>query len=175
MVKNISTIDELLFALERCKPSDYVALAKQLDIPLAEFEPYLFWSGERYTRNCIVRTDMYELIILCWEKDQFTPIHCHGGEECWVKVISGTILEKRFRGEQSPLTEVASYTMKAPQLSYMNDDMGFHSLHNLTDGRAATLHLYMDPIDECNVMNPDTMEFEKKRLQYYSFEGEKLG
>lgn len=167
-------MDELLFSLENSNPADYVALAKQLELPLAEYEQYASWSTEQYTRNCIVRTEVYELILLCWEKGQETPVHCHGGEECWVKALDGTILEKRFRGEQTPLEEVNQLKMEAPNLSYMNDDMGFHSLHNITDGRAMTLHLYAEPIKECNIMNNVTGHFETKQLGYHSLGGIKL-
>ena len=54
-------------------------LLKVTGLNEAEFEKYATWNQESYTRNCIARTDTYELILLCWEKKQETPIHEHGG------------------------------------------------------------------------------------------------
>lgn len=138
-------------------------------------QDYQFWSSDHYTRNCIVRDSDYELILLCWEPGQETPIHCHGGEECWVYMIQGNLVEKRFaNGEKEPGQLLGEMDLGKFQKSYINDAMGFHSLHNQTDMRSMSLHLYHEPIKDCRVYNEDLGIFERRTLEDYSYEGRKL-
>ena len=143
MVGKITSLKAFLNIMEDAPKKDYTALAKRLEIPIEAYLPYMYWDKESYTRNCIVRTEQYELILLCWEPGQETPIHCHGGEECWVKILKGTIKEKRYRDDEDSeeLIKQGTVVQEAPGLSYMNDEMGFHSLHNQSEGRALSLHL----------------------------------
>ncbi len=175
MVQSISSLQELLDELPSCCGKDYVNITKGMTIPVSDFEPYIFFSDKTYTRNCIVRTEKYELILLCWDKGQITPIHCHGGEECWVYALQGDLEEYRYTEDQNGHPQ-KDHTMilKEGRISYMNDEMGYHSLNNISEGKAMSLHLYMNPIDTCRVYNEDTSSFDVKNLKYYSLEGKVL-
>jgi cysteine dioxygenase len=173
----IHSLEQLLEVLPKCSGQEYVEVAHKMEIPVSDFKPYAHWSPEQYTRNCISRTDKYELLLLCWEPGMDTPIHCHGGEECWVYALQGSIIEERFDypgRQKEDLAMVQSSTLKEDAISYMNDNMGFHKLINNGSGRAMTLHLYMNPIDECRIYNQEKEEFELKRLEYHSFKGKIL-
>ena len=172
MHQSIESIEELINILPTCEARDFVELAERLDISKDEFEKYATWSTEKYTRNCIDRTDKYELLLLCWEKGLETPIHCHGGEECWVLMVEGTIKEIRVQQKNDQLVTESEEVMKEGGISYMNDNMGFHSLHNLEDGRSMSLHLYMNPIDRCRVYDTENSTFVYKDLQYDTYKGE---
>ena len=176
MIEKITSLEDFLKTMEGASKEEYTALAKRLEIPTEDFKPYMFWDASTYTRNCIVRTERYELILLCWEPTHETPIHCHGGEECWVKMLQGTIEEKRFldNGDDGEPIQNGRIIQKAPNLSYMNDDMGFHSLHNIGQKRAMSLHMYMNPIDACRVFDEDKEVFIEKTLQYFSYQGKIL-
>jgi len=177
-LKDITTIQSLLDALASCKTrKDYILVARQLNVPPIAFEPYTHWSDIRYTRNCVERTEEYELLLLCWDKGQRTPIHCHGGEECWVMMLEGSIKEERLEGSHEgfvQLQKAGEEIMQEGDISYMNDDMGFHRLENMHDGRSMTLHLYVKPIDHCRVLNEETGRFQMRDLQYDSLRGELL-
>lgn len=111
------------------------------------------------------------MILLCWEPGQETPIHCHNDQECWVYVLKGEFDEKRYSENSSgPKLEVEQSCCK-DGVSYMKDEMGFHKLINSTNGRAMSLHLYVKPIEACNVYNELSEKFEEKQLTYYSYEG----
>lgn len=174
-MKKITKLADLLEALPHCSGKDYVSIAKKLDLNSSEFEAYSFWSDEHYTRNCIARSDDYELILLCWEPGQKTPIHGHGGEECWVLLLQGAIEETRYEldADKQPQALPAE-RMSAGKISYMNDMMGLHSLHNIGKTRAMSLHLYMNPIDQCRVYQPSKQQLKVKELSYYSLEGQLL-
>lgn len=175
-LKSISSLKQLVNTLPHCSGHQYVEIAGKMEIPLEDFEPFAFWNNETYTRNCIDRGEGYELILLCWEKGTDTPIHCHGGEECWVYGLKGEILEKRFdfSGDEQNIEVTKVERMKTDSISYMNDNMGFHKLINVGDGRAMTLHLYMNPIDRCRVYDEDKEEFKYAELAYHTFKGEPI-
>lgn len=165
-MKAINNLDDLIEALPDCSGSDYVRIAKNMSIPRTDFLPYQNFDKSHYTRNCISRTDDYELLLLCWEPGQETPIHCHFGEECWVYNVKGNILEERFELEGEELITVDKSMFLPKSLSYMNDEMGYHLLKNVSGERAMTLHLYMNPIDRCTVYDDQKEDFVLKELEY---------
>lgn len=166
-MEKIADVEQLVNVLESCTKKDFPKVARYLDIPVEELNSFASWEKDHYTRNCISRSEDYELILLCWDKGQDTPIHCHGGKECWVKMISGTIREKRFDANNfRPNFPDEVTIMKAGDISYMNDDIGYHSLHQEGNQRAMSLHLYVSPIQSCRVYDPETQRFSRKQLQY---------
>lgn len=176
--ESINSIQELVKELDQIQDEkEYKKIVKRLDIPMNEYKPYAHFSKEHYTRNCIARTTDYELILLCWEEGQETPVHCHNNQECWVYVVKGEFDEQRFVESEQATEEIeveAEMQLEEDGISYMNDDMGYHSLTNINDGKSMSLHLYMNPIDECNIFNEETGEFERKSLEYYSYQGKLL-
>lgn len=177
MVKEkITSLEELLEVLPHCSGKDYVGLVKRIEMEAMDFSPYQFWSTDHYTRNCVVKTDSHELILLCWEEGQETPIHCHAGEECWVYLLQGKMKEVRYEDQEHsdiPLS-IDETVFKEGRFSYMNDDMGYHSLKNTHSSRSMSLHLYMNPIDTCQVYDEETQTFDWKTLSYYSKDGKLL-
>lgn len=174
--ERINSLQQLLEALPHCSGKQYVDIVDGMELDVAEFKPYSFWNEQFYTRNCIARSDKYELILLCWEPGQITPIHCHGGQECWVYMVQGCIGETRYDLDEATqkLTESKYMELGEGKFSYMNDDMGLHSLKNLSDGRSMSLHLYMNPIDECRIYDDATGDINYRKLQYHSIEGNYL-
>jgi len=173
--RNIVSIAQLISELGEAENfQEYKNLVKRLNIPSEEFANYAYWSDEKYTRNCIDRTDDHELILLCWEAGQETPIHCHNEQECWVIALMGEFEEKRFIDSEEGIRIIdveRELAVKEQGVSYMNDDMGYHALKNISDSRAMSLHLYVSPIDECTVYRDTTNSFERIKLEYDSFKG----
>ena len=172
-MKKINTLETLIEQLDQCdQRKDYIQLANALTLDENELNDLAFWDKDQYTRNCIKRTADYELLLLCWEKDQGTPIHCHNGEECWVYLASGKIHEQRFQKDENDQPyPVEEQKMEDSGVSYMNDEMGYHTLKNLADGRTMTLHLYVQPIDQCSIYCEEEQKFIFKDLEYYSYQG----
>ena len=141
-----------------------------MDLPIGDFRRYSFWKDKCYTRNCIVKTEGYELLLLCWEEGQSTAIHCHGGEECWVYTLKGMMEERRYE-DKDELVEIDHEIMAERSISYMNDQLGFHSLRNIAKGRSITLHLYAAPVESCGVYDQKSRTFVQKKLSYSSLNG----
>lgn len=171
MHSQISSLSHLIHQLQSVTKEKYKSIGVQLNIPLEEFLPYANWSDDHYTRNCIIREEKFELILLCWEAGQTTPVHCHGGEECWVYIVDGEIDESHYQFENDTLIKENTVKLTRGEKSFMSDEMGYHKLENNSAQRALSLHLYMEPIDDCTVYDKHLEEFKSRSLSYYSYNG----
>ncbi|MFT5823543.1 MAG: cysteine dioxygenase [Crocinitomix sp.] len=165
--ETFQSLDELVSALSEGERTSYDHIFRSTKLPSSFYEGYCSWSDKSYTRNCIIDTEKFELILLCWGEGQMTPIHDHGGEECWVKIVEGEFREKIYQeNEAGELTVIKSAVSKTNDISYMIDFMGFHSLENLSNKRSMSLHLYAKPIRSCNLYDAKSGEFVNKDLVY---------
>jgi cysteine dioxygenase len=174
-MNEIDSLNQLIDQLQDSSRADNVRRIKSMKIPQSEFRRFASWNQEHYTRNCIARTEKFELLLLCWSKDQETPIHCHNGEECWVYAVQGALREERYDFDESEgLVLLNTGVYQKGNISYMSDDMGYHLLRNVDDGRSMSLHLYMNPIDECTYFDEAQGVFMPKDLEYDSVDGQTI-
>ena len=170
--KKFHSLNELISALKNEQSTKYHDILHSMEIPKSAFEVFCSWSESTYTRNCIFENERFELILICWQSSHKTPIHDHGGEECWVKVIDGEFKETVYKSnEVSEVSEVnilKTTLFKAGDISYMIDFMGCHQLKNLSSHRALSLHLYAKPIRNCNIYDEQLKEFVQKKMSYYT-------
>ena len=170
------SISDLIQKLDQAQKSEVPTILKGLRLQKKDFENFASWCEGDYTRNCVHRTEKYELILLCWAANCVTPIHDHGGQDCWVYQIEGELTERRFeKNEEGELVETRKMTLKPQGLTYMEDKMGYHQLCNENNERGYTLHLYASPIDECDVFNEETNTFETKEMCYDTCPEELVG
>ena len=168
-MQTINSITEFIEKLDGSEIESFPKLIKKLNIPYSEFEKYATWNEYRYTRNCIARTATYEMILLCWNKEQETPIHEHGGQKCWVYQVNGEVEEYRYQKEKTgELTETSKANLTSGNITYMDDRMGYHALKNIYNHRCMTLHIYVLPIDSCEVFCDKKEDFIIKELEYDS-------
>jgi len=169
--KPLETISELIQVLDEEERTKYTSILKSMQLPIAEFEKYATWSDTCYTRNCIEENENFELILICWEKEQITAIHDHGGEECWVYFVEGVFREHVYsQNENGNLNIIKTTDTKPGDVAYMIDFMGFHNLENRSNNRSMSLHLYAKPIKNCNVYDSKENEFIRKELTYDNVE-----
>ena len=169
----IKSIEELIEKLDHSDISNQGEILKNTNIPLSDFEAYASWDKNTYTRNCIYRTDEYEMILLCWKKGDETPIHGHDDQNCWVYQLEGKLTEIRYeKTESGNLTETNRLQLLPGKLTFMNAAMGYHKLNNDNDLRAMTLHVYVSPIISCEVFNDSTSAFEVKEMKYDTLNGQ---
>ncbi len=167
-MNTITSIENLISSLESNEVKSYPKILKSIHFDDRVLEVFQTWEYKGYTRNCLANNEKFELILLCWDGHSNTPIHNHGGEECWVYQLQGSLIEKRFDSgeDDSNLKQVEDLKLSPGKLTYMNDRLGYHSIENQSDQRAMTLHLYASPIKVCQVLNPKNQEFENKLLTY---------
>ena len=164
--KNIKKLVDLIATTSR---KNYSQLLTNFDVSTIDFEPYKTWSIERYTRNCLYKDADFELIILCWEKGQQTPIHGHNGQDCWVLLLEGGMEEIFFSmGDDNRLTVCGAQFVVPNQVTFMNDGQGFHQLKNDAHGRSVSLHFYAKPIENCRSFDEKSEQFVKRSLGFDS-------
>ena len=161
------SLDELITALSEQERTKYNHIMHSVKLSADAFDDYCSWSDDCHTRNCIVDTEKFELILICWCEGHRTQIHDHGGEECWVKVIEGEFKETIYKkNEEGELNIVKSSISKSNEVTYMKDFMGFHRLENLSNKNSMSLHLYAKPIRKCTIFDENSKTFAQKDLGY---------
>ena len=174
-MKPIFTLNELINALSQSSKDNYKTIFKNLVLDKNVLDEYLNWSTKKYVRNGIYKSDNFELILLCWEAGQETPIHCHSGEECWMYLIEGEIEEVQYQKHKNGDVEAKGIRKIAnQQQAYINDAIGLHKLKNNSKGRTISLHLYAKPIESCSYFDEQSKTFIKKNLSYDTYKGEIL-
>jgi len=163
-------IDELVRALRVLPPSAFDSteevrsLLSKMPIEEASLLPYLTWNRQHYTRNLIDKTDLYELIAICWEVGQGSSVHNHRGQNCWMAAPVGTLLVENFHVEFEDIKTgrcrlLASNTVEltAANPCAVDPREPVHRVVNPREAnrRAVTLHVYSRPFDTCVVYSPE--------------------
>src|SRR5215467_6248623 len=71
-------------------------LLEQSPVDADSLAPYLNWDRQHYTRNLIDRTQLYELMAICWEVGQASSVHNHRDQNCWMAVPIGRLQVENF-------------------------------------------------------------------------------
>ena len=136
-----------------------------------EWRKYAHFDRHRYTRNLIdTGNGKYNLILICWSPGQGSGIHDHANSHCFMKMMSGSLLETQFAwpenseiesetnfDEGSELKAISKTTFKCDQVAYINDTIGLHRVENPSHVEpAVSLHLYAPPINKCHVYDQRT-------------------
>lgn len=166
-MNQITTIEELISLLDDTNTQERAEIVAKLDLNSNELKQYSTWEENGYTRNCLARSKEYEIILLCWDQKAATPIHGHGGQDCWVYQVDGDVLEIRFaNNERGDLEVCEKLLLGNGDISYMTDEMGYHLIKNNSKKRAMTLHIYAGPIDACEVFCTKKNGFKLTEMAY---------
>jgi cysteine dioxygenase len=93
---------------------------------------------------------IFNLLLLVWTPGKASPIHDHADAHCLMKVLRGSIRERRFATPLNPgtvpLQETSSLSSGPNKVTYMADALGLHSIENPSPTEyAVSLHLYTPP------------------------------
>ena len=168
-VPKITSIEQLVDALDSSsREKGYLKIMRSIAIPANEFEKYYTWSDEHYTRNCLSRTDDYELLLICLEKGQRSPIHNFDSQDAWIHPISGKLKEERYLPSQfgPGLEKVSSVLLGENEFSYMSGAVGIHRYSNAYDARSVSLNLYSKPVDKWQVYDKKTGASTEQKVSY---------
>ena len=146
-IPTIRTIKELKEVLKNHETMGFLDIMKSIDIPYDEFERHFTWNDGHYTRNSIVKNGEYELLVICWEQGQDSPIHDYDSEEAWIHIIRGKIKEEKYKlNKQGLLERVSTVTLGPQDFSFISGKVGLHRYVNTNEGRTVSLHLYVKPL-----------------------------
>ena len=120
---------------------------KNLEYLLEEFkdtkwEDYIEFSDDKYKRNDIFKNKRYEIILICWKKNQFSRIHNHPKYGCIFKVLKGQLSEFVYNKNLN-LIESKNHTINST--GYIDDSLGYHRVGNDLKENAISIHIYSPP------------------------------
>jgi cysteine dioxygenase len=171
-VGELAAIKESEFTLKNVQ--DYVM---KHHVRPESLEKYLFFSKGGYTRNLIFKNHVFECMAICWEVGQFSRIHNHREQNCWMSAPVGRLKVQNFRVEDRDAAEgkcrlVATdiYEMDAAHPAYVNPLEPVHQVLNLPEfnQRAVSIHIYSKPFDSCEVYYKDRGTYADVPLHYTS-------
>ena len=151
------------------------ALLAELPIEEASLAPFLTWDRQHYTRNLIDKTNLYELMAICWEVGQCSSVHNHRDQNCWMAAPIGRLLVENFHVEFQDIEAgkcklVASNTVElsAANPCAVDPQEPVHRVVNPREAnqRAVSLHVYSHPFDSCVVYSPEQGTCGDIQLQY---------
>ncbi len=127
---------------------------RSLEVNWSELEPLAGFKDANYSRHRIVRAAHAELLMICWQPGQRTPIHDHDGSYGTVRVLCGVMWETLFRmdGERG-LAYQTVREWRAGQTTDGADVPDIHQIGNpdVSGQNLITLHLYAPPLTSLNI------------------------
>jgi len=171
-VKSLAAIPDRDFSLENVQ--DYIL---HHAIRPESLEKYLFFSKGSYTRNLIYKNDVFECMAICWEIGQFSRVHNHRDQNCWMSAPIGRLKVQNFHVDERDsshgtchLTPTDVYEMDAAHPAYVNPLEPVHQVLNLPEfnQRAVSIHVYSKPFDMCEVYYRDKGTYADVPLHYTS-------
>ncbi len=180
------SIDDMVAGLRKLREQDFTDITPVLDYLRANpvnpetVKPYLFWNAQHYTRNLIDKTDLYELLAICWEVGMKSSIHNHKGQNCWMAAPLGRLAVQNYKLLSEDLaahhcdivpTDEVHITWDNPvAVDPLNP---VHDVRNPREWneRAVSLHVYSRPFDSCIVYSVEQCSCGEIGLQYTSMYG----
>jgi Cysteine dioxygenase type I len=181
------SIEEFVTGLRKLREADFTGVAGTLQyitanpVDAESLQPYLFWNAQHYTRNLIDKTDLYELLAICWEVGMRSSIHNHKGQNCWMAAPIGRLAVQNYHVISEDLeaqcceivpTDVVEITSARPvAVDPLNP---VHDVRNYREWgeRAVSLHVYSRPFNSCVVYSVEQGTCGEIGLNYTSVHGE---
>ena len=111
----------------------------ELNLSIENVDPVVIWGANN---------ENFEIFIISWNKNQNAPIHDHSCNGCWLKVLQGKLIENIY--ESNSLSLCKSNTINTNDISFMKNNIGYHSMENNSDDIAVTIHIYNPPNHKTN-------------------------
>jgi cysteine dioxygenase len=140
---NIHSLKDLIIALN-CSDKNHsnTAVLKEIKFGFREIEHLCFWDRDNYSKISIEKNEGCELVLICWEKDQQSPIHSHDLDEAWTYILKGELTEEIYNSSDNSALENTIVLNPKDVSSIKKESNKVHRLINTFDGRSVSLHLY---------------------------------
>lgn len=152
--------DALLTMPHPFRREDVHRVVARLRVSPDELKRYQHWSNERYTRTRFYQGERFEILVLCWNEGQTSPIHDHAQSICTMVVLEGAAVTTLYEvvdtgaGPAAPfggraLVDVSTSALPAGSITtvYGGD------IHRVGNPKGSgqglmTIHFYLPPIPE---------------------------
>ncbi|MER7458830.1 cysteine dioxygenase family protein [Micromonospora sp. NPDC126480] len=130
-----------------------------------------------YTRMLLnARDDDFQIVVVSWSPRSASPIHDHSGTVGAVAALAGTTIETKHRivgteGGSVRLQRLDTLRLTGRTVTPILPDEEFqlHDMVNATDERAATVHIYLTPVNDFFIYEPQpdgTYRLQPRRLWF---------
>lgn len=160
-METITTVEQLVQELSKCKEEGphVLDVMKSTKISRTEFQRYYSWSDDKYARNVLARNDEFEVLLICWENGQSSPIHDFDAQEAWIHPVEGMLREECFKinPNDDRLEKVSSVLLGTDEFSYMKQ-VGIHRYSNANNARSVSLNVYRKPVNKWQVYDESSSD-----------------
>jgi cysteine dioxygenase len=166
------------------EPPEVLRVMQSFPVEPKSLEQYLTWDRQHYTRNLIDKTELYELMAICWEVGQSSSVHNHHDQNCWMAAPIGKLYVENFHlvaedleAGSCKLEPANTVEMNPSQPCAVNPLDPVHRVYNPRefDQRAVSLHVYSRPFDRCLVYSPEQGTCGEITLHYNTEYGKVCG
>jgi uncharacterized NAD(P)/FAD-binding protein YdhS/predicted metal-dependent enzyme (double-stranded beta helix superfamily) len=150
----IREIQKVSTRLDLVQLQEWVARLDLTDLAIAN---NIYFSPKNYQRQILYRDSNCEIILVCWQPGQFSPIHDHGDSLNVTRVYRGVLTSRTFTqddsptGKSSPLLLSTRYLQKDEIVGV--DRAEIHQLANTSQQNLITLNVYAKPLQQMQVYN----------------------
>ena len=140
---NLSELDDALFKYFS-NDNDKKILEKIIESYNSnDWEKYkLVDDNVDYLKNIVkskYNQQLYVIIIITWNPNKYIKIHNHAENGCIFKILEGSLIEKKYN---TNLEIMNINKCKKDTISYIDNNIGYHSITNNNDQNTYSLHVY---------------------------------
>ena len=144
----------------------------QYKLPQVTLADYVKFKTDKYARHLVHKDEDFEILIVCWQPGQKAPIHGHEGEKCWMRVESGALQVCNYQLDSIEPLALTMIDLVQGERGYLDGPAEIHSVENIFDQPAVSLHIYAKPFSECDIYCLDVGRIERVALVYDSINKE---
>jgi C_GCAxxG_C_C family probable redox protein len=143
-------------------------LMKQVSIDPKEIKKCINFSPDNYARNLFFKDSRFEVLVMCWGKDQKSPIHDHYTSFSVEKIFSGGILNTNYHRvdpESDVIKEADSQDLSVGDVIFSHPGE-IHKIEPTNNAPAVSIHLYSPPLKQMKFFNLETQTSHWAKLGY---------
>lgn len=161
----------------------------------SSLDRYQHFGKDSYTRNLVYRDEWFEVMLLCWQPGQRTPIHTHNGQLGWMTVERGALAAINYKWlgcnasdnqNVAGLDCLAGATeLELERLAVQECSPGgavntvdkVQTIHQVVvQGKepAVSVHIYSRPIESCVAFDLEQHRCYRRQLAFHSAYGQVL-
>ena len=162
--------DLKIFATDNFHVETVSSYLKDLNLSERDLKKYDLRNETTYTRNLIHREKDFEIMLVCWPPHISAPVHGHEGEKCWARVQTGELKICNYvEINRDPLSLEKIQEFECPP-GFLDGPAEIHSVENLSDSFATSLHVYAKPYEECELFDTERGTITKAKMDYHSID-----
>lgn len=103
------------------------------------YQNYIKFNKNKYNKIKLCCNSLFEIILICWDKNSLADFHHHPKNGCKLKVLSGLLQESL----KDNFNNIKISNLKKNNVSYLDDTIGTHLV--LAVENTVSLHIYSPP------------------------------